>query len=273
MPTFLGQNAVYPMRVVNDSKQWEELLWAYHTSIPNPKRILAEVDSWLAYPQILGVKNIVWHLANNNDYEDALLLSLAYSGDTAVNMLANREKLLEAISTYEFDYLLFSGGGNDIVGKWDFDFMLKDYKAGMAAEDCINKKRFERRIDQIKLAYMDLLEYTFTYAKSKDTIKVITHTYDKAIPNEKGVVSGKAWMWPYLVAKGITDKAIQKEIALHALGAFAEMVNKLANDPISKGRFIVVETRDTVNEDEWENEIHPTTKGFKKVAERIYRKL
>ena len=150
MPTFLGQNAVYPMRVVNDSKQWEELLWAYHTSIPNPKRILAEGDSWLAYPQILGVKNIVWHLANNNDYEDALLLSLAYSGDTAVNMLANREKLLEAISTYEFDYLLFSGGGNDIVGKWDFDFMLKDYKAGMTAEDCINKKRFERRIQKVK---------------------------------------------------------------------------------------------------------------------------
>ncbi|MDP1766786.1 MAG: hypothetical protein Q8K83_07805 [Methylotenera sp.] len=109
-------------------------------------------------------------------------------------MLANREKLLETISNYEFDYLLFSGGGNDIVGKWDFDFMLNDYSAGMTAEDCINKKRFERRIDQIKLAYMDLLEYTFTYAKSKSTIKVITHTYDKAIPNKKGVVSGSAWM-------------------------------------------------------------------------------
>ena len=168
MPTFLGQNANYPMRVVSDPKLWEGLLWDYHTSIPNPKRVLAEGDSWLAYPQLLGVKNIVWHLANN--YEDVLLLSLAYSGDTAVNMLANREKLLETISKYEFDYLLFSGGGNDIVGKWDFDFMLNEYQAGMTAEDCINKKRFERRIDQIKLAYMDLLEYTFTYAKSKDTI-------------------------------------------------------------------------------------------------------
>lgn len=271
MPTFPGQNATYPMRVVNDSKLWEDLLWAYHTSIPKPKRVLAEGDSWLAYPQILGVKNIVWHLANN--YKDVLLLSMAYSGDTAVNMLANREKLLEAISKYEFDYLLFSGGGNDIVGKWDFDFMLNDYKAGMTAEECINKKRFERRIDQIKLAYMDLLEYTFTYAKSKDTMKVITHTYDKAIPNEKGVVSGRAWMWPYLVAKGITDKTIQKEIALYALGAFAEMVNKLVSNPISKGRFIVVETRGTVDADEWENEIHPTSKGFKKVADRIYNKL
>ncbi len=271
MPNLLGQNAAYPMRVINDSKLWEDLLWAYHTSIPKPKRVLAEGDSWLAYPQLLGVKNIVWHLANN--YDDVLLLSLAYSGDTAVNMLANREKLLEALSKYEFDYLLFSGGGNDIVGKWDFDFMLKDYKKGMTAEECINKQRFERRIEQIKLAYMDLLEYTFEYAKSKNTIKVITHTYDKAIPNEKGVVSGSAWMWPYLVAKGITNASIQKEIAIYALGAFAEMVTMLAKEPICKGRFIVVETRDTVNPNEWENEIHPTTKGFKKVAEKIYQNI
>lgn len=273
MSSFPNQNPTYPMRLVSEPNKWDDLLWAYHTSIPKPKRILAEGDSWLAYPQLLGVKNIVWHLANNDDYKDVLLLSLAYSGDTAVSMLTNREKFLETISHYEFDYLLFSGGGNDIVGKWDFDFILNEYKTGMTAEDCVNTKRFERRIEQIKLAYMDLLEYTFTYAKSKDSIKIITHTYDKAIPNKKGVVSNTSWMWPYLVAKGITNNSIQRKIALNVLGAFADMINELASSTIAEERFIVVETRGTIIEDEWENEIHPNTKGFKKIADKIYKKL
>lgn len=78
-----GNGNAFPRRVVGDPGLWPELVYAYGTS--HPKKILAEGDSWLAYPQILGTKNITLHLADNQkDYKDLILLSLARSGDEAV---------------------------------------------------------------------------------------------------------------------------------------------------------------------------------------------
>lgn len=256
----------YPMRMVDDPAKWPGLIQAYSTQ--PCKKILAEGDSWLAYPQLLGVKNICWHLANG--YDDVLLLSLVYSGDTVGNMLTNREKLLETLFNHEFDYLLFSGGGNDVVGKWDFDFFLKPYQPGMTWQDCLDDVRLNRRIAQIKNGFLDLIEYTFTYAKSKDTIKIVTHTYDKVIPSKIGVLGMDSWLWPYLEAKNIKDPQMQFEIANEVLGRYASEIATLVSDHRAKGRFIQVETRGCVHPSEWENEIHPNSAGFKKVTAKIY---
>ena len=264
---FPGSGA-YPRLVVNDVAGWMELVQAYSTS--KPKRLLAEGDSWLAYPQILGSKNITLQLADN--YDDMILLCLATSGDEAVAMLSslsNKAPLMSALRDYDFDFLLFSGGGNDIVGAWDFDFLLKEKASGMNWQDCIHAERFDRRLDQIRNAYLDLLEYTFLYSRNKK-IKVVTHTYDYPIPDPKGVVGGKSWMYPYLMAKKITDKSDQKNIAKYFMNRFAEMLAEVAKSPVAQSRFQVVNTFGLVKADEWANEIHPTAKGFKKIAKKIY---
>lgn len=260
--------STYPRRVVNDPDKWMELVQAYATS--KPKRILAEGDSWLAYPQILGSKNITLQLADN--YDDMIILCLAASGDEAVAMvssLSNKAPLMSALRQYDFDVLLFSGGGNDVVGEWDFDFFLNEKTSGMSWQDCIHLERFERRLNQIENAYLDLLEYTFLYSRNKK-IKVVTHTYDYLIPDPKGVVGGKSWMYPYLMVKNITEKSDQINIAKYLLNRFVEMLAEVAKSPIAQSRFQVVNTFGSVKSDEWANEIHPTSKGFMKVADKIY---
>lgn len=185
-----------------------------------------------------------------------------------MSSLSNKKQLMDALISYEFDVLLFSGGGNDIVGEWDFDFFLNEKKDGMSWKECINEKRLARRVDQIKNAYLDLLDYTFAYARSKATIKVVTHTYDYPIPDEKGVLGGKSWMWPYLMQKKIYDPTDQIEIAKHAIGKFAAMLGDIESS--ANGRFKAVNTCGLVRPNEWANEIHPSTEGFKKVTDKIY---
>ncbi len=265
-----GSASAYPRRIVADIGDWENLVNAYSSS--KPKRILAEGDSWLAYPQLLGSKNIVLQLADN--YQDLILLCLACSGDEAVTMLSSlsgKTPMLEALRQYDFDFLLFSGGGNDIVGEWDFDFFLNEKTDDMDWTQCIRHDRLQRRLAQIQNAYLDLLDYTFTYAKSSSTIKIVTHTYDYPIPESTGVLGGKSWMWPYLMQKKIHDETDQRRIAKFIMDGFAATLSGVEANPVADHRFKIVDTRNLVAAGEWVNEIHPTSAGFRKVTDKIYR--
>ena len=55
-------------------------------------------------------------------------------------------------------------------------------------------------------------------------------------------------------------------------------IDKLAESIIDiqnrRGGFIVVDTRGTLKGKKWWlNEIHPTSKGFKKIAKKIYKRM
>ena len=112
-------------RAVRSREKFRDLKRTYREL----KTILAEGDSWFAYPP----KYIVFGAANNvvdclkKDYREAFLIDdIASNGDEAVAMLSGDSKmeLLRRISEDKFDILLFSGGGNDIVGRYDFDCFL-----------------------------------------------------------------------------------------------------------------------------------------------------
>jgi hypothetical protein len=251
---------------------------------PGAIRILAEGDSWFAYPKggiFFGKpSNVIDQLKAIDDDPDLIIRDTSSNGDEAVAMVCGNAKfdLIKRLASDEYDVLLFSGGGNDIVGAYDFDFFLNDYRQGYTALECIRHDRFDRRLMQVQNAYCDLIELASEYSRNR-AIRIVTHTYDIAKPIPQGaeffggllkIDGARSWMHPYLMTKGIKDEALQVEIVKTLLGRFRDRLVGLAQSPAYSGRLTVVDTHGTVADDEWLNEIHPTSEGFAKVARKIF---
>lgn len=257
------------MPYTSDSHEFDKLIEAN----PDARKILAEGDSWFAYPRrflIFGpASNIVEHLGKRRNY---IIYSTASNGDEAVSMLSGEHKhaMMKRIKAHDYDFILFSGGGNDIVGRFDFDLFVDKKETGMTASDCINTRRLNRKLDQIASIYEELIERV---AKYSPNTKIVTHTYDFAIPTGKGYELfdifpiGESWMHPILKEQGITDKEEQKLIIRTILIAFKEKLAAVQAQYSSQ--FYVVNTQGLLTENQWRNELHPTPAGFKLVSQKI----
>jgi hypothetical protein len=261
----------------------ENLTFALEAAMsPEKPKILAEGDSWFAYPRqyfIYGAPaNVIQHLRKHKEF---VIQNTSSNGDEAVAMMSGAAKIemLERLRETDYALLLFSGGGNDIVGAFDMDFFLLKKTAGMKALDCIDKTRYMRRLNQVANAYDDLMDLVRDFSRNPD-LQVVTHTYDYVIPGKKGASffggiykydDGRSWMYPFLMAKGIVEAADQREIARWMLDGFREMLTKTAEK--HAGRLHVVNTQGTLAESDWLNEIHPTPDGFGKISAKIYREI
>ncbi|MFZ2279786.1 MAG: hypothetical protein WAW39_18460 [Prosthecobacter sp.] len=252
-------------------------------ALPPRARLLAEGDSWFAYPR----RQLVFGAAGNvisclrKAHKDLEIDDIASNGDEAVAMVSGDAKLdfLTRIARTEYDLLLFSGGGNDLVGQYDFNFFLRDRKAVTNPLDCLIKERLDRRIERVAGSYADLVDLVGEYSRNRK-IKIVSHAYDWAIPSPEGasfwnglikVDSGRSWMHPYMVAKSITDPDEQYAIVKHLLSQFAARIAEIAQK--SAGRFVLVNTQGTLparDRNWWVNEIHPSPEGFAQIAKVIF---
>ena len=253
---------------------------------PERLNIVSEGDSWFAYPPkwiIFGKpSNLISHISKWTN-KKANFYSMASNGDEAVDMVSGKQKhqLVEVLRWHTkrknrkpVDLLLFSGGGNDVVGSNDFErFLNSDGASYTTAQQCVNIVRLDRKIQQIGLAFHELLDIRDHY--SPETI-VITHTYDYPYPSLVGgvflggLIKTKAWM------KRFMDAAkIKEELQADVIKIFMEKIgNELLTISSSRDKFIVVETRETlIGEKEWLNEIHPTSDGFEVIAKKIFDKM
>jgi hypothetical protein len=247
---------------------------------PHRTNIVAEGDSWFAYPRkwLFAGKpnNIINYLKRMERFN---LLHLASNGDEAVDMLSGKSKfkLLKSIHKQHVHYLLFSGGGNDIVGRWDFDYFLKRNVNSGNFEDYLHKGRLNRRITQITHAYEDLIALCGEYSLNKQ-IKIVTHTYDHLVPSPAGaefigglfkVNNGKSWMYPYLEDKAVPRK-LHMPLVKYLINRLAENLLKLqVRHP---EHLVVADTRGMIDpKTGWLNEIHPRPGGFKRLADEIHK--
>lgn len=241
---------------------------------PGATKILAEGDSWFAYPRrflIFGKDaNIIDHLA---DKPNLIILNSASNSDEVAEMMSGDQKrtYLKRISKMNFDLVLFSGGGNDIVGRYDFGFLLNEKENGMDWKDCINAKRLKLKLRQIELVYRELIERTM---EIKPNLRIVTHTYDWALPSKEGfelfdiIPIGKSWMRPYLINKKITVYEDQRRIIKSILTKFKKCLQEVERD--YPGNFKVIDTQGLLTKDQWRNEIHPTPEGFGLITDKIY---
>lgn len=249
--------------------------------------IVTEGDSWFSYPPNLLLKgpnsNVIdWVVSAVKDSGKANLLRLASNGDEAVHMISGKQKhdLAELLKKNgdAIHFLMFSGGGNDLVGKWDMERLLNTYEPGFTAAQCIQQERFKRKLQRITLAYQELLELQAEYAPN--TI-IISHTYDRVQPSPEkakflwGRVRLGPWIYPFLEQKGV-PATLHLEITDLLLGALGELLLKLARQPRYRDRLVVVNTFGTLrpgHRQDWINEIHPTSQGFKRISKMIYGKM
>ena len=264
----------------------------------NTEVIVVEGDSWFEYP--IGIKDITdWldRLTNHAVY------SLASGGDWLSNMSFS-EDYIDKINELKPDYFMISGGGNDLIHKnhlqylllekQDFDVMTfgsKDFelrsklqKSGytnvsileiLCGSKCINDK-FPVLLKILKMLYIKMFS---SVIGDNPYMKIIIHGYDFTIPSQNKNIfinplrlilkNGKSLYKP-LNDKGYIKQYEKNAIMKALIFGFNEMLSGLAD----KYSYVTyVDLRNTVKENEWADELHPNSKGFKKLTEKILNKL
>lgn len=240
---------------------------------PGSIGIIAEGDSWFAFPHVLRT-NLFLEIESWTD-TTAATWSLARNGDTVAEMMYGQqyEKLRRLFSdaTLPMDAFLFSGGGNDLVAE-NLPNFLNVYQDGMPWMDCINMPFLDRRFQEVMDAYSRLADLRDAYRRHT---YIFTHAYDFAVPSGKGVrilmfVKG-GWLKKQFLKKGIKKEEDQQQIITYMLTRFGKLMERFESE---RNAIVYVRTQGTLNKDtDWEDELHPTINGFKKIAYQIKKAL
>jgi hypothetical protein len=230
-----------------------------------PPRLLAEGDSWFDYLKtgvIVQLQELI-HLP---------ILNLAQAGDEARGMLGvkDRRKLRDhlfraAQAGKPFDALLFSGGGNDIVGN-PLCLWIKSYDPATmpTAADVIDEQRFEHALGIVCAAYEDLIALRDELSPST---ALFFHGYDFVIPSNQGVCGLGPWLKPSLDFRHVPE-SLQPAVAKEMLTRFQKKLEALASPT---KQIFVVPTQGTLKGTStwWVNEMHPSQKGFIEIAKKF----
>lgn len=230
----------------------------------NPPRILAEGDSWFLY--IVG-RAVISHLEQKLNGE---ILNLASPGDEVGGMMTGKQRarLVSELKNgaapgKKFEYFLFSGGGNDLVGADTFYKWLNPWKPGTSnLKKTINWTAFNAMLEILKIGYLDAINIR---DKHSPKTTLVFHGYDFAIPNGKGVCGLGPWLEPGLVERKIPRKHREEVVKI-----FLTHLNQWQKELAANSKnVIVVPTQGTLSKKEWANELHPTNSGFSKIANKF----
>jgi hypothetical protein len=243
--------------------------------------LVAEGDSWFDY---------LWYdvldmLENEHGFD---VESVAGAGDRVEDMaysggqLAKFRKVLEKLLRRRElpKAILLSGGGNDVAGK-EF-FMLLDH--ARSANPGLNEDVIRGVIDvRIRNAYITILTAVTDLCVSTTghTIPIVVHGYDRPVPDGRGFAGGwpfpGPWLRPGFHQKGFLDPDENKDTIGSLIDRFNDMIERVSRDRrFPHVRY--VDLRGTLPAGAnytrwWGNELHPTRKGFRAVAQRIARAI
>jgi len=241
--------------------------------------LLAEGDSWFDYP----FHDILKNLGDDYGYE---IHSVAHSGD-AVEIMAYGEgqlddfaRALETVlrSGTAPKAILLSGGGNDVAG--DAFAMLINHKLSPAPG--LNAEILEGVLRQrIRYAYATILsavtQLCIRYLGR--AVPVLVHGYGYPVPDGRGFLGGWGplpgpWLEPGFRQKGFDKLEERIPIAVQLIDAFNAMIAELAAQPeFAQVHYVDLrpELSNKLSDYKrwWDNELHPTERGFDAVTKRF----
>lgn len=222
--------------------------------------VVAEGDSWFLFPKP-GVRDTLDYIMDH--YR---LLSLAEAGDEITDYIKNPE-LLTSVIKENPDFVLISGGGNDILGEQVQAILKSDVKNGVDATDFLKVDVFNQKLDQLRKGYISFFEKIHVL---KPEAKIFIHGYDyiRSDPDARTIKSG--WANRYMIKAGI-DNVAHRELIIHYL---VDTFNTMLEEFATKYDYVrYVNHRGTVKLNEWMDEIHPNNTGYEKVAKNFLKAM
>jgi hypothetical protein len=235
-----------------------------------PLQILAEGDSWFDYPVPLFGGGIVPRLERRLGVP---ILNLAKAGDEVRYMLGVEERavLVDHLTNGSpaggpWDVLLFSGGGNDIVGN-PMALWVDDWNAAVPPAGHIKKARFDAALALVQAGYEDLIALR---DKLSPHTMLVFQGYDFAIPDGRGVCFIGPWLKPTFDLRKFPTMADGQAVVKIMLQEFAAILTSLAGPTVA---FINGQGTLAPQTSSWHNELHPAKAGFDKFADLFHARL
>lgn len=230
-------------------------------------RLLMLGDSWLWYP--LGT-NLPLEISKKYPQLDFLLIGA--NGSEAADWTKGRlsKEIDRAFKLYARSTggLLLSGGGNDVAGSTDFlDIIRANCSKAQSPADCYQPGQPAALLNDILGAYRTVI---LKFRGYNPTSPVYTHNYDHVWPTGKGVFGPADWLKAPMAAAKVPE-SLRRALFKDLMRRLHEAQVALAAEP-NLGPIVVIESTGTLPEDPektdtwWANELHPTVKGFRKLA-------
>jgi lysophospholipase L1-like esterase len=245
--------------------------------------LVAEGDSWFDYPW----NDIIELLEDRHAYD---VESVAHKGDTVEEMAYSGGQLEEFTRRLEKlirrhdipKAILLSAGGNDVAGL-EFKILLNHASSPVAG---LNQQIVSGVIDErIRFAYVTIISAITRICEVRTgrRIPILVHGYDYPVPDGRGFLGGWSvlpgpWLEPGFRAKGYESLDERKKWARELITRFNRMLEGLSAIPeYSHVRYVkllgTLSGEDANYKAWWDNELHPTEKGFIAVTDKIAGEL
>lgn len=253
--------------------------------------LLAEGDSWFSLGAIPAYNMLdplefetfgaVVNLAYPGDTADDMRRALPASGGRRIDLWASELALhIADRNAYAYQGILLSAGGNDLIAA--FPHLLRrgvDYASADPADPSalIDADALARFDTYLTGSLTGIVRYIREDGGPNRDAPIFTHTYDYPTPNDAparilGVRVGTAWMYPKLVEAGVPQH-LWVPVSDYLIEHMARLLRGL--DLVD---FHVVSTLGTIqraalgatgSSGEWDNEIHPSRRGYAKLAAKM----
>jgi hypothetical protein len=254
----------------------------------NGIRLVAEGDSWFDFkiePDVIDwLRRDYGYDIKNVANAGACVYEMAYGPDDdslwdAFGRDASQlEEVVRKIREHKPKAFLFSGAGNDFVGP---EFILAIHHAS-ARRSGVNRGVVDALFkDEVEPGIRRVVETAIAAARGAGlgNIPVILHGYDYAYPDGRaavnlGIKKVGPWMHPSFAVKGYpykndSDLQVRRQLVATMINTVYEMLERIR---ASYPNVRVVDVRGALPaRSDWHDELHPTGKGFQKVAARFHQ--
>lgn len=273
------------MAIGNEICRWRRKRRFEKALAGNAKPILvAEGDSWFQFPILID--EVVDALG-----KDYLIWCTSAAGDTARNMVfgpsgSGHTEYMTELRRFrdKVQGFLFSAAGNDIIGEDEVagdgtPVLIKILKPGGPSSnpgDYVNMSELSDRLAFLKRAYRKVID-DIRAEPGLDTLPIFIHGYDVPFPykwrdddRRNPVYAAKdQWLGRAFAHHGIQDDDLRRKILGGLINALYDMLADVAGASAQTGVWVVDCRGAMPNAALWNDEIHGTNEGFRRVAERF----
>lgn len=234
---------------------------ALRAAAASGRMVVAEGDSWFRLPALPGVPHTSVDLLTGGGER---ITNLAHWGDTLDEMLQKGDfwSYIDGGS----DILLFSGGGNDVLGGGELATMLNQYNSDYADPKFAKYYVRDDFYDNLRRVADNLESGLIKPMRDrKANKKIIMHGYDYAIPQENG-----PWLGSPMYFRGldpIYHADLCRAIVRLMIDAYNTQLKAFAGR--YPDTFIYVDLRGVVKADQWWDELHGRESAAKSIAAKL----